>query len=404
MYIVFPVVSYVQLATRLVVEPVWASVPDLRTLLLSIRLLNAAARYRMKTQDKMLLSDLIHQVESSRLCYDFGDPATLDGVVASLCLFTAYNVLEKHNRAFLYLDEAITLFEMVPVSEQEEQRRLRIEWVLFNTEAAALAIYASQNRRRRSRKPSLHITVQQGFGADAESDRVATQLLRRLTQIHLAEDADGLEDINIESEDDMETLFGAVLREHRYSRIQAADVIMTRQWQLSSKLVASHRDRSSTSRLPAAVVEPLGIAAMSSICLLKEGELRIVGLGKLAWLAQNIYALAGQTKCQDIIRGLTGALVREDHERTFAIQLNDLILPIVCSVPPLLGPQGGNQVWQYRPSPCRTASLAPIAIESMPSDLAALDVDLNGETPIQDSLLGVYPASGSEVEELNWFG
>ncbi|EXJ68130.1 uncharacterized protein A1O5_08745 [Cladophialophora psammophila CBS 110553] len=338
MYVVFPVLSYTNLASRLIIEPAWRAIPEFSTLLWSIQMVNAASQFRMALGDKAHLSELITQVERSRLGYDFADPATLDSVVVSLFLFTAYNVLERHNRAFLYLDEALSLVEAVePLDEEDRHRKLQIEQVLFNTEAATFAIYANKSRRRRARRPLRIVdgspTGPQSVGPTDESDRVAMHLLRRLTEIHMAEDAEAFEGIDIESEADMATLFGAVFKRHRYSRIQAADVVVTRQWQLSTKLVADLRHGHGISPRLQQSVELLGLAAMSWICLLGEGELRIVGLGKLSGLAQNIYFLAGGGRCQYILGGLAGAVIKEDHEKIFAPRLAEVVMPLISTVP-----------------------------------------------------------------------
>ncbi|OAP60658.1 hypothetical protein AYL99_05660 [Fonsecaea erecta] len=340
MYVVFPILSYASLASRLIIEPAWRDIPEFRTLLLSIQTVNAASQFRMAPGNTARLSELISQVERSRLDYNFADPASLDSVIVSLFLFTAYNVLEKHNRAFLYLDEALSLLEMVePVDEEEQQRKIQIEQVLFNTEAATLAIYANKGRRRRARRPRVIADIPpmaSAFGAIDEPGRVAMHLLRRLTEIHLADNAEAFEEIDIESETDMATLFGAVFKRHRYSRIQAADVVVTRQWQLSTKLVANLRKGLGMSPRLQKSIELLGLAAMSWICLLGEGELRIVGLGKLSGLAQNIYMLAGRGQYQYILGGLAGAVIKEDHEKIFAPQLAEVVMPLISTVPPPL--------------------------------------------------------------------
>lgn len=367
MYIIFPIISYDDLTSRLILEPNWVSAPELNSLLLSVKLLNASGRYRMESQNQADVLNLIHELETSRLYYEFAEPATLDAVVCSLALFTAYNVLEKHNRAFLYLDEAFSLFDMVPALDQEGlARRMRIEQVLYNTEAATLAIYASKNRKRRARRPST--ILEQDFATRyednslVESDKVAKHLLNRLTQIHLAEDAEGLTKVNIDSQTDIETLFGTAVRQHRYSRIQAADVVLTRQWQLSSKLATNRHPRSGLQRFSSSTIDALGVAAMSWMCLLKEGELRIVGLGKLAGLAQNIHLLAGPTECRYVLGGIAGAVIREDHEKRFALRLADIIMPVISSVPPLIDSQR-NGKFGYTTTDASTTSQSNEPIE-----------------------------------------
>ncbi|KIX95659.1 uncharacterized protein Z520_08779 [Fonsecaea multimorphosa CBS 102226] len=373
MYVVFPVLSYTSLASRLIIEPAWRAIPEFRTLLLSVQTVNAASQFRMAPGDKARLSTLISQVERSRLDYNFADPATLDSVVISLFLFTAYNVLETHNRAFLYLDEALSLLELVePVDEEERQRKIQVEQVLFNTEAATLAIYADKRRRRRARRPGKIADVppmaSHTFGAIDEPDRVAKHLLRRLTEIHLAENAEAFEEIDLESEADMATLFGAVFKRHRYSRIQAADVVVTRQWQLSTKLVANLRKGLGITPRFQKSVEFLGLAAMSWICLLGEGELRIVGLGKLSSLAQNIYNLARRGQCQYILGGLAGAVIKEDHEKIFAPQLAEVVMPLVSTVPPPISVRSHYEYQSLTPQARTTLQLGSVNGGAFESD------------------------------------
>lgn len=337
MYIIFPIVSYTEISLRLIETPDWSAVPDLRTLLLSLRLLNAAGQYRMDSQNETCFRDLIRQVESSRLDYDFADPATLDAVVCSLFLFAAYNVIEKHGRAFLYLEEAASILEaVVPADDEETRRKVRLQQVLFNTEAATMKIYGDRSRQRKVPLPPLDAPTMtdHAFNREPESVKVAVHLLRRLTEINLAQDADALEDINVESEPDVGILYSNVLRQqHRYSRIQAADVVLTRQWHLSTKLAAQSRPFFVGALSRSAAVERLGLVAMSWVCLLREGELRVVGLGKLAGLANNLSCLAGPTLCRSVLGGLAGAISREDHEKNYAPSLARILMPLMSSIP-----------------------------------------------------------------------
>jgi hypothetical protein len=59
--------------------------------------------------------------------------------------------------------------------------------------------------------------------------------------------------------------------------------------------------------------------------------LRIVGLGKLTELAIHIAGLPGAAGHQDVLRGLTGAVMRDDYERAFEVSLkllNDSMLTL----------------------------------------------------------------------------
>ncbi|KAK5050952.1 hypothetical protein LTR84_003511 [Exophiala bonariae] len=336
-YIIFPVVSYADVAIRLLDTPDWPAVPDLRTLLLAIRLMIACGKYRMDSRDETLLYQLIREVEISRLEYDFADPASLDAVACSLFLFTAYNILEKHGRAFLYLDEAATLLEKTtPSTEAEKRRKLQVQQVMFNTEVATIEIYGTSTTQRRTREPSLTediVSVSQlEDGIDVSSTKLAAHLLKQLTKINLAKDADALQKLNNESHEDIEILLGSALQQHRYSRIQAADVILTRQWQLSSRFVLGDSGISSLARPSWSTVEHLGHVAMSWVCLLQEGELRVVGLGKLAGLIRNIAALGDLRKGRTIIGGLAGAVSREDHDKKYAPTLARILIPMMSSL------------------------------------------------------------------------
>jgi hypothetical protein len=357
LYLIFPIISYIEIASRLVTESNWNTVPDLRTLLYSIRLMNSAGAYRLEHRNGGELKRHIAEVESSRQTHDFADPATLDAVFCSMALFTANNVLGKHGRAFLYLKEARTLLDDIePSGYDEQQRKLRIEQVLYNTESATLAIYGNKEKERRGRKrPNLQATVpDQASVLDdgVELGQVARQLLQCLTNIHLAKDAEEINRVDLGPD----AIF-STLTQHRYSRIQSADVMVTRQWQLSRTLLASSQGRHLS--LSRSIVESLGVVAMSWICLLKQGELRVVGLGKLAELALNISTLSGGSVCQDALLGLTGALVKEDYEGRFSPPLAHLIISAAyTSVPPAMETQQEQELRYRRDAQYATQNLS----------------------------------------------
>lgn len=154
-WFIFPLISYETIQSRLTSQNTWSADPQFRTLLLAIRLANATIEYRMTSANSTILIDLIREVERSRLDFDFAEPPTLDDVLASTVLFVAFNVLEKHGRAFLYLDEAFSLSEGVEaIGEHERLRQQVIQQILYNTEAASAAIYAPATRLRKAKKPT----------------------------------------------------------------------------------------------------------------------------------------------------------------------------------------------------------------------------------------------------------
>src|SRR5206468_726802 len=153
---------------------------------------------------------------------------------------------------------------------------------------------------------------------DDELRETAMHLLKCLTKVHTAEDSKALMIRDTESNPHAADILDVVFQRYSHVKIQAADVAITRQWQLSSKLVSGAHTTATTRLDMEAIVQGMGLAAMSSVCLLGEGELRIVGLGKLAALARNIYALTGPGKCDYVLGGLAGAVMKGDYEKFFA--------------------------------------------------------------------------------------
>jgi hypothetical protein len=332
-WVVFPVLSYDSLCRRLSLETSWDSDAPLRTLLLSILVANLSCEFRIASQNGPSLLAAVRDVERSRLDYDFAEPPSLDDVVVSLFLFVAYNVLEKHTRAYLYLDEAFSLLGAAGATSDLERRRKRlIEQVLFNTETASVAIYTLLGRQRRSQRPKELLrsipTSSSQDGQITEYDRLALQLLTRLTEIHAADDTAALED-DLSGSQDLRALWSVSLQQRQYWRIQAADVSVSHQWRLSTKLANKLKSRALTQKTATAKAEILGVAAMAWICSLKDGELRIVGLGKIFGILQAIRYIAGNNGCDDVTNGLVGALMREDHEKNFAAGVANIVMPLV---------------------------------------------------------------------------
>jgi hypothetical protein len=339
-WIVFPVLSCDKLCRQLSMTTTWDAEPAQRTLLLAIQMINSACEYRIASENDTAFQTIIRAVEKSRLDYEFAEPATLDDVVVSLFLFVAYNVLEKHTRAYLYLDEAFSLLGVVETYHNlEAQRKHLIELVLFNTETASMAVYAHPGRQRRAKIPRITLdsmpTSSSEHGMITDYEKLALHLVTRLTKIHAAGGARVLLDDFSDSKD-LRDLLGMSLQQRQFCRIQAADVSVSQQWQLSTKLLANLRSRALTQKLAMAKAEKLGVAAMAWICSLREGELRIVGLGKIFGMLQAIRAIAGKGGCESVVSGLIGALVREDHDKKFAAGVTRLIAPMISATSPLM--------------------------------------------------------------------
>ncbi len=89
---------------------------------------------------------------------------------------------------------------------------------------------------------------------------------------------------------------------------------------------------------------------MAWVCVLREGELRIVGLGKLAGLAHNLYNLAGPMRCRFVLGGLAGAVSKEDHDRRYAPALAKILVPIMSAIPAVISPPNDCESLQSMPS------------------------------------------------------
>lgn len=168
------------------------------------------------------------------------------------------------------------------------------------------------------------------------------QLVNKLSEIHLANDAGELQTATNTLGSDLRTLFDVSLQHHQFCRIQAADVAVTQQWRLAAKVVAGWgKGLSSVPGASLQGLETLGITAMAWVCSLKQGELRIVGLGKLSGLARALHTVSSSSNCDYVIAGLVGAVMREDHGQKFAPELAEVIMPRISKIPPSI--QGGPE-------------------------------------------------------------
>lgn len=370
-YIIFPIISYVEIVSRLIVDPDWATSPDLRTMYYTLRLSITTAKCRttMSSQYRAEAWDLVQQVEASRLTYNFSDPPTLDAVVVSLCLFATYNVLGDDDRSLLYLCEASVLLEAFsPTSTSERERKRRIEMIVFNAESASFEIYAMKGFVPTARRPPERkntYRAEEELGKDAESEELALCFLQHLTRIYLAENVDDLNAIDPMFENASKPSFGPENPlHHRYASIQAADAAVTHQWLLSYRMVTDRSLNHGLESLAKPDIGSLGVAAMAWAAILAAGDLRIVGLGKMAGLALNMWALGGLETSRDVIHGLTNAVVEQDFDGAYAIALANLIEEITCTVSPWLRPP-------YDEAPVHgiSAELQSISPNEMPNGL-----------------------------------
>lgn len=240
---------------------VYLSDPDFCVLLISIRMLNEACKLRASPdRGSSTLSFLTKDVEDMRRSsddYDFSNFPSIDAVVVSIFLFTAYNVCGKHNRAFCYLTEAIGLMDMIlePSAPTEIIRLQRLEYVLFVTESASVSIYGSGRNRKLARRPSSITTPEHtlmwyngGNGAEAQNwirdaermkaDEEAVKLLLLMTRLHLANKLTEVANVSVDNmmaANIAKSFDNPSNHQPLTFSTQTADVAITRQWKLASQ-------------------------------------------------------------------------------------------------------------------------------------------------------------------------
>jgi hypothetical protein len=353
-WVTYPVLHWETVIEKIQNE-VYLSDPEFCILLVSIRMLNEACKLRVSPDyGSSTLSVLTKDVEDMRRSsddYDFANTSSIDTVVVSLFLFTAYSVCDKHNRAFCYLTEAIGLMDMImePSAPTEIIRFQRLEHVLFVTESASVSIYGSGRKRKLARRPSAittpeHTLMWYNDGNSAEernwirdaermkADEEAVKLLLLMTQLHLANEITEVANVSV---DNMMTA-NIAQSFHNPSHhqplplsTQTADVAITRQWKLASQwwrvLSMGNHLPSSTDSLQV-TIQILGMSTLQWSKTLEPGQLRIVGLGKVVALADNILNISTKLgnieSCTNILGDLIHTVLAIDYERYFAPQLS----------------------------------------------------------------------------------
>jgi hypothetical protein len=353
-WLTYPVLHWETVMEKIQSE-VYLSDPDFRILLVSIRLLNEAGKLRASPgHGSSTLSSLSKDIEDMRSSddYDFANVPSIDTVVVSLFLFTAYSVCNKHNRAFCYLSEAIGLLDMIsePSTPTETIRLQRLEHVLFVTESASVSIYGSERKRKLARRPSGITTPEhtlmwykngnssaevQNWIQNAErmkADEEAVKLLLLMTRLHLANEVTEVANVSVDNM--MMANIAQSFHNPSHNRslplsTQTADVAITRQWKLASQwwrvLSMGNNLPSSTDSLQV-TIQILGMSTLQWSKTLEPGQLRIVGLGKVVALADNILNISTKLgnieSCTNILGDLINIVLAMDYERYFAPQLS----------------------------------------------------------------------------------
>ncbi|KAL6801448.1 hypothetical protein GGI42DRAFT_360874 [Trichoderma sp. SZMC 28013] len=321
--------------------------PAFRTMLLSIFLVNEASQFRHYPDRSPARLDLLSRAtEKSRAnspYYHFADSPSLDTVISSLFLFIAYSVRDKHNRAFIYLAEAIGLMDLVkyPCDRIEIVQYHRIECLLFVTEAASNSIYGTRGKRRLARNPSSpppkemldgwyisehkqkHLPPQLSTLPYESLDKRSAELLYAMTRLHSALDTAGVSSVEFQ-DDILATLSNG--DDHKPSCLfQTADVAVTRQWKLATHWwhALSENGYSSEKKENARyIIQIIGMTAVQRTKFLHSGACRIVGHGKLAALADTMFKISSALDilpcCSSLIRDMIHIVSKADCEGSFA--------------------------------------------------------------------------------------
>jgi hypothetical protein len=356
-YAPFPVVHCETIVSKINLGA-YLSDHDFGTLILSVSVLNEAARLRRAPDRESTtlerMTDMTERFRTSETTSHFTDSPSMDTVVVSLFLFVAYSVLNKHNRAFCYLNEAIGLLDLVEEPDElvDQVRLQRLECVLFVTESASSAIYGPKRMRRIVRRPNnftrsannlLWYFTEAAFDSGdfgwsksriEDLDRQAVELMLLMTSIHLATGVNEVASVTVD-----DRLMASITRSLSANSedtddlpncsMQTADVAITRQWKLAAHwwmvLCAGPFSMSSAESL-SSTAQIIGMTTLQWAKTLDPGYLRCVGLGKVVALTQiigNISAKLGTLgSCVNIINDLIRIVETTDYQRDFAPQLS----------------------------------------------------------------------------------
>ena len=324
------------------------------SLVLSIVMLNEAIKVRLSSQhDQHAIRYLARTIEDLRTGpgdYHFAEDPSVDTVIVSLFLFIAYNVSDKHNRAFFYLTEAIGLFDLLgePSDAISAIRQQRLCYILYVAESATISIYGSPRKRMISPRPLTPLKsasslswynnedfqrTMEGF-AEADivtTDKQAVDLLLLMTRLHLATEVSEVAKITVDDQ-----LLYSITRSlgngagHHNGRAdtQIADVAITRQWKLAELWWNEMSRQPALASSEGAInctIEMIATTALTWSKTLKPGYLRIVGLGKLVGLTDSIFNISSRLgsvgRCTALIRHLIQTVAETDYDRYFAPQL-----------------------------------------------------------------------------------
>lgn len=327
---------------------------EFRSTCLSIYLLNESVLFRKNPHHgSSRLIQIATAIESTRASCNgdhFAECPSTNAVIVSLVLFIAYSVCDRHNLAFYHLNEAAGLLRMIDPSTLDSLDSAlyrRLEAILFITESASMLVYGKARKNRMIPCPENLSTLESSMRWYPEQYRPSSVLPSDLANIHLgsldnkavnllyalvslynATTAEEISKISISSPAVSEVIEQGVLGN---ASLQAADVDITRQWQLClrwQEVLSSRKDKTSSHCAPGAgyTLQIMGLTVLQYSRAIRPGECRIVGHGKLASLATAIFDIASNlgilANCTAVIGDLIRTVYEMDYERYFAPELS----------------------------------------------------------------------------------
>ena len=329
--------------------------PDFRCLLLALAAVNEASKLRIDPScGSTKLLELSAGAETIRSQYDYVTHFTLDTIATSLFLFAANNVAGRHRRAFMYLNEAIGLVDMVEdlPNERARVRYTRIEYVTFIADKATRSIYGTPRQRPLARRPNhiplspemLSLPTKGDSGAFQILEQEAVGLLLHMVRLHTAMDMNDiicLDSCSPRSRSSTRLGPGESNLPPIHYRTQQADVAITRQWLLASKLPslpAGFQSDPVAVRGLESTLQEMGTTVIQWISELLPGQIRVVGLGKVTAIVKTIHNLALQAGRELVFRNIIQELVlsvcANDPESSYTPRVIECIIDHLYDLPP----------------------------------------------------------------------
>ena len=318
--------------------------PVFQSFLIALKLWEECFAFKSgSTPSSKNLRQATRDLVQHRGTYDFSIVPEAYTVCASIVLFVAHNLLEQHNRAFLYLSEAIALvsFQSSSSSGNVHLARRCSELALYNTEMASLPLYMDPASQRRTRTaPEIPKTVEDlleetgGYPDDVVLDpaeKDAISIVIRLSQIYRASETisvDELGDIIRQDQDEFRGEHGGSMDS---LQTQLVDSKITALWQLSN-LFASHdtfvqiTSRGRTTENILELFREHSTLALRWINTVQPGALRIIGLAKLTAITKNLVTLQqcasilgiNHLAYNSVFSGLAQCIVQGDYEHKYS--------------------------------------------------------------------------------------